>query len=360
MRVLYTTYATWKSVALANSFKVYEQPVGANILHVWCGTRDVIYRSDVRATDYSDYNTSFPEGPNRIDVPGEDEALALIIGLATVLKPKSPSGIPIIEKSLPEGRRCDQYTVNFSDKHTWYQGSERNTDEVLVDSGDHTTYNLTTPCDLVDVKHGKVFNEDSLAPEYGTIVKVDDVTKTENYPGTTNGDYDVNYTTGAVTFNSALVGTEVVKLSYSKVGTSLHSIVPPAGYLMRIGYVEVQLSKDFGLKDTLKFQLWGEHPAYPGNPDYLIPYTAAEVYKTMDDFIVDSEKAYPEVPVLTGGDSWRMYIHPRVIFRFDYTTRAATDLYANMLMEIRVWLENDTECDGEYAVGTFYGVKEAP
>lgn len=269
-------------------------------------------------------------------------------------KPKSPSGVPLLERILPEGRRCDQYTVNFSDKHTWYHDSDRVTDEELVDSGDHTVYNLTTPCDVVDMKHGRIFNEDNLVGTYGTVVKVDSVEKTENSPGTSDGDYAVDYTTGAVTFNSALSGSESVTMTYSKVQSSMCKIRPPAGYKMRIAYVEVQAAKDFGLKDTLNFQLWGVNPSDPPN---LIPYTTAEVYKTMDDFIIDSEKAYPEIPVLDGGDAWRMYTQPRVIFRFDYSIRASTDLLSNALMEIRVWLSNDIECDGEYAVGTFYGVR---
>ena len=269
-------------------------------------------------------------------------------------QPRSDSGTPLLEKVLPEGRRCDQYTINFCDKRTWYPDSDRVTDEELTDSGDHTTYNLSTPCVVVDMKHGRIFNEDSLVDTYGTVVKVDDVEKTENSPGTTDGDYSVNYLTGAVTFNDALEGDETVTMSYSKVQTSMCKIQPPEGKKMRIAYVEVQVSKNFGLKDTLNFQLWGVNPADPPN---LIPYTVAEVYKTLDDFIIDSEKAFPEIPVLSGGDSWRMPTQPRIVFRFDYSIRAATDLLASALMEIRVWLSNDTECDGEYAVGTFYGVR---
>jgi len=269
-------------------------------------------------------------------------------------QPRSDGGMPLQQKVLPEGRRCDQYTINFCDKRTWYPDSARITDEELVDSGDHTVYNLTTPCVVVDMKHGRIFNEDYLVNNYGTVVKVDEAEKTENSPETTDGDYEIDYLTGAVTFNEALAGTETVTMSYSKVQTSMCKIKPPDNKKMRIAYVEVQVSKDFGLKDTLNFQLWGVNPQDPPN---LIEYTTAEVYKSLDDFIIDSEKAFPEIPVLEGGDSWRMPTKPRIIFRFDYSIRAATDLLSSALMEIRVWLSNDTECDGEYAVGTFYGVK---
>lgn len=105
MRTLYITYATWESVALANSFKVYEESVETETLHVWCGTRDVVYRSDVSAAEYSDYNTNFPAGPDRIAVPGEDEALAQIIGLVTVLEPRSVDGtLEVARHSLRLGQ----------------------------------------------------------------------------------------------------------------------------------------------------------------------------------------------------------------------------------------------------------------
>jgi hypothetical protein len=270
------------------------------------------------------------------------------------------SGIDQFEMVLPEGRRCDHYSPNFCDKTTWYQSSERTTDEVMSDSGDHTTYNLGTPCYVVDVTHGKIFGEFELEDTYAPVVKVDDVTKTENPPGTTDGDYSINYTTGAVTFNSALVGTETVELSYSKVTTSLHKVQPPSGYKMRIGYIEVQMSADIGLKDTLCFQLWGVNPEDPPN---LIPYSGVEKYKTMDDYIADAEGSFAVIPALTGatsgGDSWRHPTKDRHIFRFDYRDRASTDLASAYLMEIRVWLENHIQFGGEYAMGTFYGVKVA-
>ena len=270
-----------------------------------------------------------------------------------------------VESSLPAGYRHDSYTPNFCDKTTWYYDSDRITTETLVDSGDHTIYNLSTPCYVVDVKHGKIFGEDNLLADYGTVVTIDDVEKIENPPGTTSGDYSVNYTTGAVIFNNALAGTETVKMTYSKVGSSLHVVRPPTGYKLRIGYVEIQFSKNLGMKDTINFQMYGlvdvfapEYTPIPYPSGTLIPISGAERYKTLMDFVADAEKAYPVIPVMNGnGDAWRHNQDEIIIFRFDYTSRASTDMYATYGMEIRVWLDNDIEYDGDYAVGTFYGVK---
>jgi hypothetical protein len=92
VRELYINYTLWKQVAQDNSFKVYEQATAADSAHVWCGTRDVVYRSDVEPAGFAAYETDFPAGPDRVAVTSEDEAVASIIGLATVLEPRSGDG----------------------------------------------------------------------------------------------------------------------------------------------------------------------------------------------------------------------------------------------------------------------------
>jgi len=263
---------------------------------------------------------------------------------------------------LPSGRRCDQYTPNFCDKTTWYQDSLRVENETMVDFGDHKNFVLVAPCYIADLKSGKLFGENEWVGTFGEVVKVDASTKTRNSPETTDGDYSIDCASGEVSFNSSLVGTEVVTMSYSKVQTSLHKIRAPEGQTLRIGYVEVQMTKDIGLKDTLMFQMWGLADVFaPGQlPEgTMIPISGVETYKTFHDFICDAEKAYPLIPKLTGsGDSWRHSQDEIILMRFDYTSRAATDVVSAYGMEIRVWLENDIPYDGNYAVGTFYGVRE--
>jgi hypothetical protein len=267
-------------------------------------------------------------------------------------KRENSDGTPPFALSLPEGRRCDFYTPNFCDKTTWYEDSLRVENQAMTDSGDHTTYNLPTAYAVADLKHGKVFGEDNLVEAYGAVVKVDGQEKAEHPPGTTDGDYSRNYETGAVTFKTALAGTEVVTSTHSKIRTSLCKVQPPEGYKLRVGYVEVQFAKDIGLKDTLNFQLWGD----VGNG--MEPLSGVERYKSMTDYIADAEKAYPLIPVFGGASgNWRMNQVEVSIFWFDYTARAATDLYSSLSMEIRVWLDDDQEFDGSFAVGTFYGVK---
>ena len=93
MRILYVTYALWKSVAQANSFSTYHKVVQGNDRKLWCGDPEIIYATDVdNATDYTDWQTNFETESTA--VPSEDEALGNIVGLGTPLQPRSEDGTP--------------------------------------------------------------------------------------------------------------------------------------------------------------------------------------------------------------------------------------------------------------------------
>jgi len=260
-------------------------------------------------------------------------------------------------QSIPlEGRRHDCYTSDFCKKETWWQDSARVTGETLTDSGDHTTYTPATSRHWVDVMHGKVFRERELREDYAPVVKVDNVAKTENPAGRTTGDYSVNYATGAVTFNSALVGTEVVKADYSYVRTSLFKAQTPEGYVWTSNTVKVIYSKNVGMRDSVLFQLWGD-VGYG-----MMPISTPEVYQTLDDLKKDASRIEWEDAIESGGggdyDSWRMPTQPRVFLYYDYTDRAANALQGVYKMEIRCWLENDTPFAGEMGCASFFGRKD--
>jgi hypothetical protein len=113
MRELYINYTLWKQVAQDNSFTIYEQPTSASSAHLWCGTRDVIYRSDVAAAGFAAYEIDFPAGPGRVAVLSEDEAIASIIGLATVLETRSGDGtLAVASQRLGLGREAFVRTDN--------------------------------------------------------------------------------------------------------------------------------------------------------------------------------------------------------------------------------------------------------
>ena len=118
IRVLYVSYATWKLAAVAG-LTVYERAVAANTVSVWVGTRDVAYHTDVEPSNYADYTTNYPSG--QVSVPGEDEALALILNTDTVLDPRTPSRVPLFSQA------------EFSLQRTSYRRIDDNSEDMSLD-----------------------------------------------------------------------------------------------------------------------------------------------------------------------------------------------------------------------------------
>lgn len=261
--------------------------------------------------------------------------------------------LPIsMQDPVPPGRRCNSYSHNFCDKTTWYQDSARVTSETLTDSGDHLTFTPAVSRAWIDVTHGKVFAEQDYREDYEAIIKVDNVAKTEHTPGTTDGDYGINYTTGAVTFSTTQTGTVTATYSYAQ--SSLFKIQHSDSGVKKVAYVEVSFSKDVGLKDNTYFQLWGDI-GYG-----MMPLSGAEIYRTWDDFVRDSSGGIVEVPVPTGsGDAWRMPSEERWKLLFDYRDLAGIELIPEYSMEIRMWLENDIPHVGELAHATVFARRES-
>jgi hypothetical protein len=263
------------------------------------------------------------------------------------LGPQTADGMPIVAPSPLEGSRKNFFTQNWCDKTSWWQDSERVTEETLTDSGDHKTYTPATARAWIDVTHGKIFGEYALTETCGAAVTVNDVAKTEHSPDTTDGDFGIDYATGAVTFKDALQPTDVVVASYNFAKGSLFILAPDAGKKVRLTEVEIQLGTDVVMTDNLWFQM------YAGPPGEKVPVSGPEVYKTIQDFVNDANKSYPTIPAV-GGSGWRGTQVSQLIFSFDY--KATIDLFSSWGMEIHVWLEHDTPFEGTVAVGTFYAL----
>lgn len=258
--------------------------------------------------------------------------------------PRSSDGKPLFQLDYLEGSRVTIISPNWCDRRTWYYNSVRVNNEIFSSSNGWVTYDSEDSHAWVDVTHGRLTGERALRGSYAPIVKVNDVTKTENAPGTSNGDFEIDYLTGKVTFNSALQPTDVVKVSYSYVSGSEWAVKPDPGKKLRITEVEVQFGKDVDIKDTTVFQLY-----VAGQP-----YGSGSYYQTMNDYINESNKSYPVIPRMGGSTgSWRSMQEDIYIFRWDYKT--TIDLKSSLGMEVRIKLENETEFGGKFAVVTFYG-----
>ena len=258
--------------------------------------------------------------------------------------PKTSRNHPKVTLDPPEGSRIEVISPNWCDPTTWYEESESIIGETLSDSGDGLTFNSAHD-HWIDCCNGKLTGESLLHDTYHPAIYDNAVEKTESSPGTTDGDFQINYTTGDVTFNQAPTGPVTADYHYENGSTFI--VKPTSGKILRLTTVEVQFSENVEIMDTVIFQLYvGGYPY--GNPT---------IYKTMMDYINEASRAYPSIPAM-GGASWRGMSQPVHIFQWPYSERGALDLRSSLGMEIRISLENDTEFTGNVAVATFYGISE--
>lgn len=283
------------------------------------------------------------------------------------LGPKTGDSKDVVSVWPTEGTRKTFITPNWCDKTTWLQQAVRVVDEVATcaNAPTYTQYDASHQ-NLIDNYHGKIsqeeFFKDSGGNSYRVVVKVNGITKTEQDPHVgSGGDYTISYATGRVTFLTALVESDEVKVTYHYATTSLYTIKPAAGKILKIKSAEAQFSQDIGITDSIRFQPYGyvqvfapqlldeNGGPYPANT--LIPLGDATVYKTMLDYINEANGAYPEIPAL-GGAGWRG--SQQAVFTFPWNYIALTDLIPSYGMEIRIFLEHDVPFGGSVATATFY------
>ncbi len=273
-------------------------------------------------------------------------------------------GSPKITPEPPIGDKKNFMSCNWCDKCSWFEGSVEVTDETLVDSGDGLTFTSAHEY-WVDMTHGRVTFEDMvLADNPGKwLVEItsDAVAQEESSPGTEDGDYQIDYETGEVTFNSSQANKTVVA-SYWYAVSGIYTVKPSPGKKIKILRVEVQFSKDIVLNDTMEFMPYGYAgvfaPAYvPGyfTADQLIPLmTVPYRYKTRSDFVNESCGTYPVIPAF-GGPGWRGGSQDIITLPWLYLTK--TELKSSYGMEIRLKMVDSTPMGGETATATFYTVE---
>lgn len=274
--------------------------------------------------------------------------------------PQDSDGNLITVVQPPLGTKINFMSVNWCDKTSWYEGSTKVTNETLSDSGNGLLFNSAHDF-WVDMKHGKITFEDNLvAVNSGNwIVSVtsDDVAKTESPAGTTSGDYQVDYEAGSITFNSSQTG-KTVKATYWYAVSGQFTIAPAPGKKITLMRVEIQFTTDIELRDTMSFQAYGyagvfapQYVPVPFGFTDLIPLGSPFKYKSRDDFVNESNGAYPAVPAF-GGDNWRGSTKDVITLPWTYLTR--TEISSAAGMKIVITMENNTPHGGELATATFY------
>jgi hypothetical protein len=262
-----------------------------------------------------------------------------------------------VEVEPREGTGKNFYSPNMCDRTTWYENSTHVSEYALTDSGDQITWNTNGNHDgpWIDLVHGKIFHENDLTaaePNYLCVVEVSTdggtnwTIKTENTFDETDGDYSVNYTAGTITFNSALGGSDQVRASFSKAPTAMtFTIKPDAGKRIRLIHVESQISTDVGFTADVDYQVWAYNPFDLPNKVQV----KTNKYKTVMDFLYESNGVYPTFPKLDEFGS-RGISCDIVIVPFNYT--AARDIVDSQGVKIRMVMNK--EFNGTYCNSTFY------
>lgn len=307
-----------------------------------------IVKIDPASSDQTDFEDNYKDSTNKS------------------LVKKNSSLKPVIAFEKNNTSKFTLVTHNWADPTTWYQTAARIVDEIASDSGNHINYNLAHT-NIIDNYHGKLAAEDYLLDDngyaYRVVVKVNNVTKTEQDPHyASGGDYTVNYASGQIHFLSTLDPADVVKVTYHRMIDSIFTVKPDTDKQLSLVSAEVQLSSDAEITDSVVFQAYGYVDVFapflmPGIPSLTkIPLGNPVVYKTIFDYQNDATKSYPTYPAI-GGSGWRGTEQSMLILDWDYAS--STVLRADYGMEVRLSLQHNAPFGGTFATATFYATSEA-
>jgi len=272
-----------------------------------------------------------------------------------------------------EGSRTNFISHRWNDPTTWYQSSVRVVDEVPVSQDSvGKSYQLANT-NVIDVTHGKIFMEDFLIdPDghpYMMKVKVDGVEKQMADIDTGDGEWEMDYASGVLTMITNVPDGSTLEVTYHYAADSKFVIKPDPGKVLRIKSAEVQFSRNVSMRDTVQFEFYGYvaalDPEGYANGDYgavppteLIYATKPSRYKSIHNFLSESNGVYPIVPA-TSSDSpndFRDMRNDVVTFPWEY--QASIPVYSSAGMQIVVSLMNDRPLGGEFATSTFYCYSE--
>ena len=282
-----------------------------------------------------------------------------------LVEPRTPEGqLEVAQVPLP-GAQTNFYSPNICDQCTWYYGSSE-IDEFPLTSVSTTIYNTDDVHPVwVDLKHGRMFNEDNLLlenPELELLVEVstDDgatwVPKTENSwdpeGGSPDGDYSADYSTGTVTFNSPLEVSDLVRASFATpADTFLWVLGPNANQRLLLLRAEIQFTEDVVMTGSLSYQTWAYNPADLPNK---IAVTTPMKYKTRQDVLWEAVGTFPVLPAWGGSSPPEGRGLTQQVMCSPFLYHAFRDIRSSQGTEIRLFSDKPGPFTGEFASVTFY------
>lgn len=260
------------------------------------------------------------------------------------------------------GTRAWIFSHDFTDKTSWYGDAISVVNELVgTGNGALTTFNLSHT-DIIDITHGKTPEENDLIPSttqggttFKPIIKVNDVTKTERLFGeTTDGDYEINYATGAITFFTAPSNTHQILATYFYATNSTMYIRPAPGKKLTITRTELMFSKDFVITDETRVAVFTYNPSQGAPPAKFLYPPSLSTFKTFWDWIAWSRGSFPIIPVL--GVGARMSTKEVLQLVVEYIDPIILD--SAIGAELRFWNTNHKAFTGEVACFTAYGIED--
>ncbi len=286
----------------------------------------------------------------------------LDIQTVTLNSQKDSKNRPFFIPWVTEGSRTTKISHRWNDPTTWIGQASGETETACSALVAGTSYSMPRS-NIIDVYHGKLWEEEQ-KPEYRVLVEVDEGSgweaKTEVDPHDGVGDYTVDYAAGTVTFSPSIDVGASVRASYYYANGSQYILAPAPGKTLLIKSAEVQFSQDVELQDTVIFETFGYVDVFapqlmPGVPSGTKIPLKKTVYKTLHQFIDESNGSYPQIPAI-GGSGWRGIQSPITVFPWNYA--AALPLSSVAGMEVRIYCEHDVPFLGSYATATFYCLSE--
>jgi hypothetical protein len=308
----------------------------------------------------SDKDLEVNDGSKDLNVP---DALKHILNRPPETASTS-DGVLRVSTEKAEGSRATFISPDWGDKRTWYQQSTPHINIALYDMGDGYTFAIDPDGyhPMVDNFHGRYSDEDFLRTKDGFVpraqVYVDGYSMEEQDPHYgVGGDYVIDYSKGWVTFFHQPEGSPTI--DYFSPDTSMWIVRPNPGKKLKLVRAEVQFSRNSRLNDSVVFQVVGNVEAFaphlvnnPFPPGTKIPLANPTIYKTMMDYINESNGALPNIPKTEHpSPCWRDLLDDIVTFPWDYQT--LTLLSSAGGMEIHISLQHEEEFDG-HATATLY------
>lgn len=341
MKELTVNYDVWKLTAgVMPSFYIGNVADGFRVF----SSSDVVFvETEASGANAVHFNANYLARSTQVESRDDAYLRGLIASKAPLVTVRDADGTEKVIQELRSDSRLIVTTHNLCDRTTWYQDSVRVADETMTRVDDRVFSSLHEG--WIDLSHGKVSDENEVAASHLPIVMVDGVVMVEDAPfgDGGDGDFSIDYALGRVSFHSDVPPGSVVTASYSHSRSSVFTVAPTDGRMLRMVETECQLSTDLIMMDDLWY---GIYVTLPGIGERVVK---EKRYKRIVDFLNDATGSYPVIPAMGGAK--RGTVESVV---FPWSLKSRTDLFHRAGMSLKVRMANDIPCGGSFATVSFY------